>query len=510
MKRIATVLILIASLIAFAPLGQAGAAACRPELRSLALSPASVPGGAGTTATVTLTCRAPAAVTVGLAGFKGAATPASVRVARGKASAAAAVRTSVTTVIRHGSITAKLRRTVRKAALTITRTPRTCKVPALSSVSAPALVYVGNRPELTVRLNCAAAALVRVSLSSSTSFLRVPAHVTIARYYKSASITLVPKADEAGQYHASVRATLRSKSLAHAITVDPGLSQFTIPPCSEPDCVYPDLLFTGTVPAGGLTVQLSSNNPAITLPSSQTFPAGSVGGEINFVTVNPVTVNTKVTLSATFGGRTLTAATTLLPPWTTSDSVTLSAGQPGPLYGHQADLDYTALLSNPAGPGGLSVEFSSPSSSIGIEPILVFIPPGDDDATTEVNVGTVTSPVDTTLVATVDGVQASLPLTIEPGLASITGAPATITGGQSFTATVNLAGPVDTATTVELQSDIGILSVPPTVVIPAGQSSATFTATTVAVTSDTNADISAFVGSTDNLVSIEVTVTVTP
>jgi hypothetical protein len=118
----------------------------------------------------------------------------------------------------------------------------------------------------------------------------------------------------------------------------------------------------------------------------------------------------------------------------------------------------------------------------------------------------VTSAVHTTLVATVDGVSASLPVTIEPGLASFTDVPATVTGGQSFTATVNLAGPVDTATTVSLQSTVGILSVPVTVTIPAGESSASFQATTVAVTSDTTVNIYAALGST-NLPSAAITVT---
>jgi len=506
MRRIALVLVLTAAGMVFAPHAPAGAATCQPALKGLTVSPASVPGGAPATAKVTLSCKAPAAMKVGLTGFTGTAAPRSVRVARGKTTGTAVITTSVTHVARHGHIKATLRKIVRKAALAITRTPRTCKNPALSSMSVATLVYVGQRPQLTLRLSCAAAAPVRVSLTSSNSLLAVPATVTIGRYYQAAAVSLDPKAYEIGQYSASVTAKHGTKSLARTVTVDPGLASLTIPACSEPDCIAPDVLFTGTIPAGGYTVQLASNNPAITVPSSATFQAGSFGGGFVGVTVNPVTVNTTVTLSATFEGRTLTASTVLLPPWNTSDSLTLAAEQAGPDYGQEFDLEYVALLSNPAPASGETVTFSSPSASLELETTSSFIAPGDDDAYVDVDTANVTSPVHTTLVATVDGVNASLPVTIEPGLASFTDVPATITGGQSFTGTVSLAGPVDTPTTVSLQSTVGILSVTGIVTIPAGQSSASFQGTTVAVTADTTVNIYAYLGST-NLPSATITVT---
>jgi hypothetical protein len=106
----------------------------------------------------------------------------------------------------------------------------------------------------------------------------------------------------------------------------------------------------------------------------------------------------------------------------------------------------------------------------------------------------------------VAGITATLPVTIEPGLASVS-VPATVAGGANFTGTVSLAGPVDTATTVALQSSQGIVTVPGLVTIPAGDSSATFTATTAQVSSDSGVFISASLGST---VIFSNTVTITP
>lgn len=133
----------------------------------------------------------------------------------------------------------------------------------------------------------------------------------------------------------------------------------------------------------------------------------------------------------------------------------------------------------------------------------VFISPGSDQGILTFSVPFATSVVDATVTASLDGVTASIPVTIEPSLDSFT-LPASIVGGQSATGTILLAGPVDTATTVDLQSTIGILSVPVSVTIPAGASSAAFPITTVPVTSDTDASIVAFLGSTsvqsDNIV----------
>jgi hypothetical protein len=507
-KRIFQAVLMVAAVLVFVPHQSADAATCRPALKGVAVSPTSVPGGANVTVKVTLTCDAPTTVSVHLQGFKGVTTPSVVLVARRRDTGTATIKTSVTHLVRRGEIEATLGRVHRKAALTVTRTPRTCRTPVLAGFSTPSLVYVGNRIAATIRLSCASATSIRASLSSSNrTFLPVPGKITIGRYYNTATISLVPKADQEGQYKATVTVRYGSRSMSRTITVDPGLASVSIPPCSEPNCVFPDVLFTGIIPAGGFTVRLASSNPAITVPATAPFAAGSLGGGFTGVTVQPVTKTTSVTISATFGGRTLRATTVLLPPWNTSDRVTLSAeAGSGPIYGQEFTLEYIVLLSNPAPASGETVSFSASDSSIELQSTSTFIAPGNDDGYLDINTANVTSAVHAQIDATVQGVKASLPVTIEPGLASITGLPATIVGGNGFTAMVNLAGPVDTATTVNLQSTAGILTVPLQVVIPAGQSSASFKATTVPVTADSGVSIIASLGNT-NLQSGTVTLT---
>ena len=508
MKRAALiVLVLAAATVAGVPRQSADAATCRPTLTKITVSPRSVPGGAKATATVHLSCATTTSLTVHLTGFRGVTIPTAIRVARHRSSGRATIRTEVRSATKHGDVVATLGRTRRTAALTVTRTPRACKTPRLIGLTIPSLVYVGNRPTATARLSCAPTAPIRLSLTSSNPHLKVLAKVTVGRHYDTATIGLDPTADETGQYSATITVRYKAQTLARSIAVEPGLENFLIPAASEPNFVQPEVLFTGIAPAGGLTVRLASDNPAITVPATYTAPAGSVGGGFN-VTVLPVTKDTTVTLTATFGGRTLRATTTLLPPFGPGDTVTLSAeASAGPIYGQEFDLEYIVLLSNPAPASGETVTFAASDPSVELQSTTDFITAGFDDGFVDINTANITSPVHAKLTATVDGITATLPITIEPGLASISNVPATITGGDSFTCTVNLAGPVDTPTTIELQSTWGILTVPTLVTVPAGQSSVNFTATTVAVTSDSDVAINASLGSTEITSS---TVTLTP
>jgi hypothetical protein len=161
-------------------------------------------------------------VKIRLAGFKGVTVPATVPVPRGKASATVTITTATTTAARRGSITA--------------------------------------------------------TLGSVRKYPPVPATVTVGRYYDYATVVMVPKKNLSGQYASTVTAKYGGKSLARTITVDPGLSVLQVLGGSgEPDALQLNTLFTGSIPAGGLTVKFASSSEAISLPASYTFPAEGIG-----------------------------------------------------------------------------------------------------------------------------------------------------------------------------------------------------------------------------------------
>jgi hypothetical protein len=483
------------------------AAACSPTLQGVSLSPASVPGGAPSAVTATLTCSPNKTQTITLKGFAGTRVPATLHVAAGKINASGTITTATRKTAVRGWITGTLGKTSRRALLTVGATPKTCKSPALSAASLPSLAYVGDHVVLGLKLTCTPSKAVRLSLASTRApaaapAIPVPATVTIGAYYQSVNIVLAPKTYQPGQYKSTISVRYGSRTLSRTITVDPGLSQFGNSPDScSPNSVNPYIFFTGEVPAGGLTVKLKSNNAAITVPATVAFTQqGSIGGGFTGVTVNSVSKNTKVTLTATMGSRTLTVAIVLLATWQSGDKITLTPFPgPGPLYGPSFGYEYIVTLSNPGPASGLSgtatTDHPNDVQNLSSE---VYVTPGCDNTVISFGVPYESAPVHATVTVSIGGSTASTSVTIEPSLASVT-LPATIVGGQSGTGTVTLAGAPDVADTVYLESTWGILTVPNSVTIPAGQTSVTFPITTVAVTSDSQLNVIASHNVSDTL-----------
>lgn len=478
----------------------AAAATCSPALQGISLSPASVPGGAPSTVTATLTCTPTKAQTITLKGFSGARVPAALHVAAGKISASGSITTTTRKTAVRGWITGTLGKTSRRAELTVGVTPKTCTSAALSAASLPSLAYVGDHVVLALKLTCTPAKAVRISLTSAAApsgapAIPVPTTVTIGAYYQSVNVALAPKAYQPGQYKSTVSVRYGGRTLSRAITIDPGLSQFLNSPDScSPNSVNLTIFFTGDVPSGGLTVKLkSSDSTAVTVPATVAFTqGGSIGGMVAGVTVNSVSKNTKVTLTATLGSRTLTVSVVLLATWQSGDKITLAPSPgPGPFYGPALGYEYIVNLSNPVSDNGLSGTATTdhPNDVQDLDS-QVYVPPGCNNAIISFEVPYESAPVHATVTVSLGGSTATTSVTIEPSLASVT-LPATIVGGQSGTGTVTLAGAPDVAETVYLQSDWGILTVPNVVTIPAGQTSVTFPFTTATVTSDSQVNVTA-------------------
>jgi hypothetical protein len=218
------------------------------------------------------------------------------------------------------------------------------------------------------------------------------------------------------------------------------------------------------------------------------------------VTVNSVSKNTKVTLTATLGSRTLTVPIVLLATWQSGDKITLTPSPgPGPLYGPSFGYEYIVNLSNPAPASGLSgTATTDHPNDVQNLTSQVDVTPGCTNTVISFAVPYEAAPVHAVVTVSMGGSTASTSVTIEPSLASVT-LPATIVGGQSGTGTVTLAGAPDVAETVYLDSTGGILTVPNSVTIPAGQTSVTFPITTAAVTSDSQVNVIASHNVSDQL-----------
>jgi hypothetical protein len=358
----------------------------------------------------------------------------------------------------------------------------------------------------------------------------------------------------------TVTATINSTSASSTFTVDPvtlkSLSVFS--PMTGGVATSLIVMLNGAAPSGGAVVNLSSDSSAASPPSTVTVAAGDQSVTVN-VPTSPVSSNTTVTLSASLNGTTVQTKLTLTPQQAPA-SLTLS---PNPTIGSNgsfatvtvatapsSDLTLPVTCSNPsvatcdhavvipagATTGGINI-FTVPVttqqlvtvsvSGAGVTKSAVLtVQPASTGATpTPTPVPATATPTRTatpTLVATATSTSVaptttptSLPQTPTPTpstsasatLSSLILNPTSVSGGNSSTGTVKLSAPAPSGGVVVVLSsnNTSVATLPSSVTIQAGATSATFTINTTRPSSDTTVTISA----TYNGVTKTATLTVT-
>ena len=145
----------------------------------------------------------------------------------------------------------------------------------------------------------------------------------------------------------------------------------------------------------------------------------------------------------------------------------------------------TVSLTGPAASGGAVVNLSSANPAASV-PSSVTIPANTSSINFTVNTTSVSATTAGNITATYAGVSKSATLTVNApapaALSSLTLNPSRVVGGSSSTGTVNLTKTVPTGgAVVTLSSNNSTrASVPPSVTVPAGASSATFNVVTTA------------------------------
>jgi len=156
----------------------------------------------------------------------------------------------------------------------------------------------------------------------------------------------------------------------------------------------------------------------------------------------------------------------------------------------------TVTLSSPASGGGVTVALSSASKAV-VVPASVTVPPGANTATFAITTSTVPLTTSTTLSADYNGVTKSVTFTVDPSapaaLAALGLSPASVVGGASSIGTVALTAPAPSGGAVVRlsMSNRSLISVPATIVVPAGATAQTFMVTTAKSGRSTSATISA-------------------
>jgi hypothetical protein len=415
---------------------------------------------------------------------------------------------------------------------------------ALSEVDMPATTTCHDGVSITVKLDAPAPeGGLAVSLTSSNpAVIGVPLAVAIAK--GQFSITMkqpcVPKTTNTA---VTITATAAGITRTDQTTVIPPFLQSITLGASLGDPTNVPARVTIAAPAAAdARVALFTSNPAAaTLPSQVIIPTGQTQATFNITTI-PAQQTATSTISAIIG--TVTRTATLTVPGTATGTITdgtsntivvgESAVPASVLF--QSGLNFVATtsitggqsqqarvtLNRTAGTGGVTVTLSSNKPRVAAGPPSVTVAAGQTFADFTVNSATVAQSDTVIFTASVGATGRSATLTINPASQSITDGTSntflvgeqpvpsavtfafgtsfvsskTITGGQSQQARVTLttaAGTGGLAVTLQ-SSNPAVASVPASVTVPAGQTSALFNVTTVQVNQPVTVNINAIAG----------------
>jgi outer membrane protein assembly factor BamB len=350
----------------------------------------------------------------------------------------------------------------------------------------PSTIAGGGTSTGTVTLSGPATGFaVAVTLSSSNSNVSVPATVTVAQNASTATFTATSKAT-GSNYSSSITASLGTGSSESATlkVVTNGVASvaFGASAITAGDTSTGTVTLLAAAPSTGWTVTLGGASRNDTMPTSLTIASGKTTGTFVF--------STSTAASTTY------VDTILASDSSTSQSFTLTVDAEAlraigfPTFHHiQAgnSLTGTVALQYPAPLGGWKVSLASTNTNLATVPASVTIPYGQSST-----IFTVTSVPGANGADTITGkdqnssVSDSLDVLLYTGISSVVVAPTTFTAGGSATCTVNLIYPSPSqGWTVTIRNVSKFDPVPPTLTIPAGATSASFTFQS-ATTNDTS------------------------
>lgn len=243
----------------------------------------------------------------------------------------------------------------------------------------------------------------------------------------------------------------------------------------------------GVSPAAGETVNLSSNNPAIG-PNSVTVAAGAHSAAFSQGT-SSVASTTPVNVTASDGTYSASSVVTLTPPLPQAVSVS-----PASVLGGRTTTGKVVLNAPAAADLTVALNILSGSAAASMPP-SVIVPAGTSSATWTINTNQMTAKTGVTISASANGTlkKATFTVTaITPSALSFV--PNPVVGGNTTIGTVSFPETLAQDTIVNLVVVSGanaVASIPSSVTVAAGTTSATFNVVTNPVTTATTVQVSA-------------------
>ncbi len=451
---------------------------------SLTCSATSVTGPASTNCTITLSGPAPSGgAVVNVSSNNGSVTvPSTVSIVFGQSSGSFTANAASVTSNQLAQLIASYNGTSQSFNLTDSA-PLT-----LSSVScSPSTLGSNSTASCSVSLSGPASSAVSVALASSAQALTVPGSVTISVGQTSSNFSVSTGTVTSSQ-NVNVTATLngQQQSTVVNLTATVVLSSLSCSPgtVAAPGSANCTVTLSGPAPAGGAVVNLSSNNPSVTVPGSATVTSGQTS--VSFTaTVAGISANLTAQISASYnGGLQLFTLSATAAVQLTSVSCAPSA------LGSNASTTCTVTLSG-APATAVAVAITSSSTVLSVPP-TVTITLGQTSTTFSATTGTVGSTQAATVTATLNGVQQSTSVSFTGVIipSSLVCSPGSVIGPGSSNCTVTLSAPAPAGgAVIALSSNTPSVTVPTSVSIIYGQSTVSFTASVMAVTSNQIAEL---------------------
>jgi hypothetical protein len=307
-----------------------------------------------------------------------------------------------------------------------------------------------------------------------------------------------------------VRATLLGVGISQTLTLtQASLQSITFNPAR----VAGGTATTGTIRLDGqagssFTVNLSidAGTPGYSVPASVTFEAGETSKTFTLQTAFESTnTSRRVTAFRPAQGAypAQTVDGTIFVDAVFLQGFTLSTGT---INGGQTATG-TVSINSPAPSGGVVVNLASSNIAVATVPATVTVPAGQTQATFQVTGQTVATDSSATITASRGPASISRTINVRGVTFSMNIAPGSVVGGAANAAgTVTLSNPAPAGgVTIALSSSRPVIaSVPATVTVPFGQTSAPFTITTSPTASTQMATISATLGTNTVTSQVEV------
>jgi hypothetical protein len=253
--------------------------------------------------------------------------------------------------------------------------------------------------------------------------------------------------------------------------------------------------------AGGAVVAISSSSQALTVPTTVSVAANASTATFT-ATAGTISSGQIVVVSATLNGGSQSDAITLVVPMVLSS---LSCSPASLASG--ATSTCTVTVAQPGGAGGAVVSLASNSSALSV-PATLSIPAGATTATFTATAGTISSGQTAVVTATLNGSSqtASLTLTMLTQVSSLSCIPASLASGAMSTCTVTLTQSAGVGgATVALASSTPTLTVPASILVAAGNSTANFSANAGTIAAASSAVLTATLNGASSTASITLT-----